>query len=63
LKYQLTNAIFLKFGWTGLWMDHIARAPNNVTYDDPFNGVNILYPPHQEDVLINGFNFGFIVNR
>ena len=63
VKYQLTDALFFKFGWTGLWMDHIARASNNVTYDDPYNGVNIRSPIHQEDVLLNGFNFGLMFNR
>ncbi len=63
LKYQVTRAIFFKVGWTGMWMDRIARAPNMVSYDDPINGVAINPLRHQEDVFLNGLNIGVTLNR
>jgi hypothetical protein len=63
LKYQFTRAISLKVGWTGLWIDRIVRASEAVSYDDPVNGVAIKANRHQEDVLLNGLNIGFTINR
>jgi hypothetical protein len=63
LKCQLTRAISLKVGWTGLWIDRIVRASEAVSYDDPVNGIAIKAHRHQEDVLLNGLNLGFTINR
>ncbi len=63
LKYQFTKAFFVKVGWTGLYMDRIARAPNMVSYNDPINGVGINPLRHQQGTFVNGLNVGFTINR
>jgi hypothetical protein len=61
LNYQITKAIYAKVGWTGLWMDHIARPSGMINYD--IDGMGILEANNWQSVLINGFNIGIMVNR
>jgi hypothetical protein len=35
LKYQVTGAIFLKVGYTAIWIDHIARAAKSYRHASP----------------------------
>ena len=64
LKYQVTRAISLKFGWSALWLDGIARSSNMIDYRLSttsimgINGVN-----NRQDLLIHGAQFGVEVNR
>ena len=58
---QLTRSVVLKAGWTGLWMDRIARASNIIDYQVPTMGINTSFK--QQDIWLNGLNLGIIFNR
>ena len=59
--YQLTRAISLRAGWSGLWMDNVARASNMILYEVPDMG--LLPQNNSQDVLLHGWNLGVVVNR
>ena len=58
---QLTRSVLFRAGWTGLWMDHIARASNIIDYQVPTMGINTSF--RQQDIWLNGLNLGVIFNR
>ena len=60
-SYQVTKAFSLKFGWTGVFADNLARASNTIIYRIP--GMGIRDPGHGEDVIIQGVNVGIEFNR
>ena len=65
-RYQITRSISFRAGWTGMWMDGIARASNLVDYTlDGNNGayLGILRDQNRQDVFVNGLTIGFDVNR
>jgi len=59
--YQVTQAIFLRAGWTGMWMDGIARPSNMILYRIP--GMGLLAGESVQDVVVNGLTFGIEINR
>lgn len=59
-RYQITRAISFHAGWTGIWMDNIARGSSTIDYTMPSLGVDMS---RREDVLMNGLTLGFDVNR
>lgn len=61
LNYQVTRAIYAKVGWTGMWMDHVARPSGMVNYD--IDTMGIVKANNWQSVLVNGFNVGVVVNR
>lgn len=63
-RYQLTRAVSFRAGWTGIWMDGIARASNMVDYSLYEEGVmGILTSQNRQDVFIHGLTIGVDVNR
>jgi hypothetical protein len=61
LRYQLTRAISFKAGWSGTWMDSIARASSLVDYTLPSFGID---PSHnRQQVFMNGLVIGIDINR
>ncbi len=66
-KYQITRAIEFKAGWTGFWMDGIARANSVVDYKtSTVNGeepLGIDMSGNRQSLFVNGLNIGFTVNR
>jgi hypothetical protein len=61
LRYQLTRAISFKAGWSGTWMDSIARASSLVDYTLPNFGID---PSHnRQQVFMNGVVIGIDINR
>jgi hypothetical protein len=59
--YQLTKAVSLRMGYTGMIVGGTTRASRRIVYNlpDPFlNGDNL-----RETFFVNGFNFGIEVNR
>lgn len=60
-EVYLTEAITLTAGWTGLWMDGIARSSNMIYYSVPQMG--ILPENNRQDVFMNGLHIGLQVNR
>jgi hypothetical protein len=60
-KYQITRAIEFNAGWTGWWVDGIARASSVVDYTVPSMGIDLS--GNREGVFVNGLTIGFTVNR
>lgn len=61
IKYQVTSKIALNVGWTGLWMDGIARASNVIEYRVPDMGISKAH--NTEDLFLNGVTAGVEFNR
>ncbi len=61
VRYQVTRAISLRAGWTGIWMDGIARPANMILYQVPDMGLNTAN--NRQDLLINGLTLGIDINR
>ncbi len=57
--YQLTSSIALRLGYTAMFIDNISRASQMVEYRLPDWGIG---QAGQQDVFINGVNFGFDIN-
>ena len=55
-SYQITSALALKLGYTGIFADNITRASQIVTYRLPDMGMS---DGGNEEVFINGVDFGF----
>jgi hypothetical protein len=63
-EWQWTKNIAIGAGWTGLWMDGIARASNLINYEfGTASTMGILAEHNRQDVFINGANFRISVNR
>ena len=58
-SFQITQAIELEVGWTGLVTGGITRGSNTVIYRVPTLGIM----DQEEEVFIHGLNFGVAVNR
>lgn len=59
--FHLTEAITLTAGWTGLWIDGIARSSDMIYYSVPDMG--ILADNNRQDVFMNGVHVGLQINR
>ncbi len=66
-KYQITRSIEFKAGWTGWWVDNIARANNIIDYKvGTANGeepLGIDTSGNRQGLFVNGVTIGFTVNR
>lgn len=60
-RYQVTRAISFHAGWTGIWMDGIARGSGTIDYAMPTMGIDMSR--NRENVIMNGLTLGFDVNR
>ena len=58
---QMTRLISLKAGWTGMFMDNVARASDMVLYEVPALG--ILTNNNKQPVFMQGFNIGVELNH
>ena len=64
LKYQVTRAVSLKFGWNAMWIDGIARSSNIIDYSLSTTSImGINDANNRQDILIQGAVFGIEVNR
>lgn len=61
LRYLITKAINLRVGWTGMWMDGLARSPYMIDYTVPNMGIDMSN--NQEDTFVHGLTFGVDINR
>lgn len=59
LSFQVTKAILARAGWTGVWMNGIGRPSGMINYAVPAMGIL----NNNQDVLIQGFNIGVVINR
>jgi hypothetical protein len=68
-RYQLTRAVSLRLGWTGMWMDRMSRASGVIDYSvqyadaGPPEGFNLLPDRNRQSMWINGFTIGLDINR
>jgi hypothetical protein len=60
-RYEVTRAISFHAGWTGMWMNGIARGSSLVEYQVPAMGIDMNH--NREDVFVQGLTLGFDVNR
>jgi hypothetical protein len=59
--YMVTRAINIRAGWTGIWMDGIARPSGMVEYQVPTMGLNTA--ANRQNLLMNGLTLGVEFNR
>jgi hypothetical protein len=64
-RYQITRSVTFRAGWTGLWLNNIARGSEMVDYTlDPARGfLGILRDHNKDNVLMNGLEIGIDINR
>lgn len=60
LGYQVTKALVVQVGWTGIWADGIARPSSMVDYALPAMGIR---DRNRQDIFIQGLNIGVVFNR
>jgi hypothetical protein len=58
--YEITRAFGVNFGYTGMYLGNIGRAPTSINYTLINMGI---FPNNRENVFVNGFNVGFVFNR
>jgi hypothetical protein len=64
LEWQWTRNISIGGGWSGMWMDGIARASNLIDYKlGTDSTMGILTENNRQSVFINGANLRIVVNR
>lgn len=63
MKYQLTRSVSTGVGWTGIWVDGIARAPNMIDYVLEQNSTMGINGDNREDFFLHGFSFRVELNR
>lgn len=61
-RYQITRCVSFHAGWTGFWMDNIARANSVINYTVPSLGID-LAGTNKQNVFVNGLTIGFDINR
>jgi hypothetical protein len=61
-SYQITSAISARVGWTGIWIDNIARASRIINYEVPNMGID-LSKNSADYAFMNGVTFGIDLNR
>jgi hypothetical protein len=71
-KYQITRSITFRVGWTGMWMDGIARGNNLINYrvgdetkgdgETPL-GIDTSGHKNRQSLFINGLTTGVEINR
>ena len=61
LNYQMFSQVSLAVGWTGTWIEGIARPSNMINYSLPSMGISA--GGNKQYVLINGLNIGITINH
>jgi hypothetical protein len=61
LSYQVWRSVALNVGWTGIWMDGLARPANMIDYT--LLDMGIIDNHNQQDAFIQGLTFGVEINR
>jgi hypothetical protein len=61
MRYQMTRALSIRAGWTGMWLDGIARANNSVNYEVPAMG--LLTADNRQSLFMHGLTLGVDINR
>ena len=63
LTYQMTRALSFGVGWTGFWIDGIARSPSLIDYSLGQDSAMGITGVNRQDVFMNGINFTVELNR
>jgi hypothetical protein len=63
LKYQLTKSVSTGAGWTGIWIDGIARAPNTIDYVLGQDSVMGIGDQNHEDMFLHAISVFIELNR
>ncbi|MBN2295323.1 MAG: BBP7 family outer membrane beta-barrel protein, partial [Pirellulales bacterium] len=66
--WQVTRYVSLGVGWTGIWLDGIARPSNMIAYqlgteESESDYMGILEEHNRQDVFIQGVTFRIAFNR
>lgn len=61
VRYQMSRAISVRAGWTGMWVDGIARANNSVNYEVPNMGLSTA--DNRQGIFVHGLTLGVDINR
>lgn len=61
LNYQVTSALQLQAGWTGMYFNGLARAANSIDYRIP--DMRITTEDNSQDLFVQGVTFGVEINR
>ena len=61
LSYQLTRAIAVRGGWSGMYIGGLARPSNMIIYELPNS--HILKSNNYDDAFMQGINVGIEINR
>jgi hypothetical protein len=64
-RYQITRSATFRAGWTGLWLNNIARGSEMIDYtlDPEHTWMGILRDHNRDNVFINGLTIGIDINR
>jgi hypothetical protein len=64
-RYQITRSVTFRAGWTGIWLNNVARASEMIDYTlDPNNNyMGIVRGMNNDNVFINGVTIGIDINR
>jgi hypothetical protein len=61
VRFQATRSVSFRVGWTGTWLDNIARSSNMVNYEFPTT--DAIGNGRRQDVFIHGLTIGIDINR
>jgi hypothetical protein len=61
VNYQVTSAVQLTAGWTGMYFDGLARASTSIDYRIP--DMQITTANNTQDLFVQGVTFGIEINR
>ncbi|MBX9790103.1 MAG: BBP7 family outer membrane beta-barrel protein [Pirellulales bacterium] len=59
-NYQVTSTFYVTLGWTGTYVNYLARPSSMIDYTLPHLGVRKY---NDQDVWVQGVNLGFTFNR
>jgi hypothetical protein len=64
-RYQITRSANFHVGWTGVWMNNIARGSETIDYtlDPEHTWMGILRDHNKDNVFMNGLTVGIDINR
>jgi len=64
LEWQWTRHVSFGAGWSGMWLDGIARSSNLINYEFGTNSLmGIVTANNRQSVFMQGVNFRVVVNR
>jgi len=64
-RYQITRSVSFRAGWSGLWLNNIARGSEMVDLHSRSRPrlLGILRDHNKDNVLMNGLEIGIDINR